>query len=333
MAQIAVIVPVYKVEPYLRRCVDSILKQTFTDFELILVDDGSPDNCGAICDEYAQKDSRVHVIHQANGGLSAARNAGIEYCLSKSESQYISFIDSDDCVSFLYLEKLYKAAVDNQADISICGHTSFSAQELPDYSQTNFSGSLLLDKAQGCQMLYECKTNHAYFVVAYCKLYKAELFRSIRFPVGRIHEDQFTTYKLFYTANRIVEIGECLYGYFLNENGIMRSPFSIKRFDDLFALDEAISFFRRHGEDGIGLAAQRRKEVLWAQYSMQARKTGIYSKVPNRYKLPVYRVDRILTREWGHDRAEYFISQFSPTYVRIMAYLRKMKQIVRTLKK
>lgn len=330
---ISVIVPVYKVEPYLHRCVDSILAQTFTDFELILVDDGSPDNCGAICDEYAQKDARVHVIHQANGGLSAARNAGIEYCLSKSESQYLSFIDSDDCVSLQYLEKLYQAAVDHQAEISICGYTSFSAQELPDYSRIIFSGSLLLNKTQACRLLYECKSNHAYFVVTYCKLYKAELFRNVRFPVGRIHEDQFTTYKLFYTANRIVEIGECLYGYFINENGIMRSPFSIRRFDDLFALDEAISFFRRHGENEICLAAQRRKEILWVQYSLQAREEGIYSKVPNRYKLPIYRVDRILTREWGHDRAEYYINQSFPTYVKIMAYLRKMKHIVRTLKK
>ena len=98
MPQISVIVPVYKVEPYLRRCVDSILGQTFTDFELILVDDGSPDNCPAICDEYARKDTRVHVIHQENGGLSAARNAGIDWAFANSDSQWLTSVDSDEWV-------------------------------------------------------------------------------------------------------------------------------------------------------------------------------------------------------------------------------------------
>ena len=122
---ISVIVPVYKVEPYLRKCVDSILNQTYRKLEVILVDDGSPDNCGAICDEYAQKDARVHVIHQENGGLSAARNAGLNYCLTQKRSQYLSFIDSDDCVSPLYLERLHSALIDHCADISICGNISF----------------------------------------------------------------------------------------------------------------------------------------------------------------------------------------------------------------
>ena len=113
MPQISVIVPVYKVEPYLRRCVDSILAQTFTDFELILVDDGSPDNSGAICDEYAQKDARVHVIHQENGGLSAARNAGIDWVFAHSDSQWLTFVDSDDWVHPEYLERLYHAVLEH----------------------------------------------------------------------------------------------------------------------------------------------------------------------------------------------------------------------------
>ena len=243
MAQISVIVPVYKVEPYLRRCVDSILAQTFTDFELILVDDGSPDNCGAICDEYAQKDSRVHVIHQENGGLSAARNAGLNYCLTQKRSQYLSFIDSDDCISPLYLERLHSALVESHADISVCGLTSFSWREIPDYSTANFSGSILLEGKQACQLIYICKSNRASYVSAYCKLYRIELFQNIRFPEGKLHEDQFTTYKALYAANRIVEIGDRLYGYFINEIGIMHSRFSIRRFDDLVALDEAIQFY------------------------------------------------------------------------------------------
>ena len=110
MPAISVIVPVYKVEKYIHRCVRSILGQTYADFELILVDDGSPDNCGVICDEYAAKDSRVVVIHQENGGLSAARNAGIDWVFANSDSQWLSFIDSDDWVHPEYLQRLLDAA-------------------------------------------------------------------------------------------------------------------------------------------------------------------------------------------------------------------------------
>ena len=127
MATISVIVPVYKVEPYLHRCVDSILAQSFQDFELILVDDGSPDRCGVICDEYAQKDSRVRVIHQQNGGLSAARNAGIDLVLADSESQWLSFVDSDDWIHPLYLELLERAVRESGADAGACLYTRVDA--------------------------------------------------------------------------------------------------------------------------------------------------------------------------------------------------------------
>ena len=115
MPTISVIVPVYKVEKYIHRCVDSILSQTFTDFELILVDDGSPDNCGKICDEYAEKDIRIHVIHQENGGLSAARNAGIDWVFANSDSEWITFIDSDDWVHPEYLERLLCLVLDRKS--------------------------------------------------------------------------------------------------------------------------------------------------------------------------------------------------------------------------
>ncbi len=117
MCEISIIVPVYKVEPYLRKCVDSILAQTFTDFEVILVDDGSPDNSGKICDEYASKDSRVRVIHKENGGLSSARNAGIDVARGK----YLGFVDSDDYIEKDMYELLYDNIVKEQADLSICG--------------------------------------------------------------------------------------------------------------------------------------------------------------------------------------------------------------------
>ena len=119
---ISVIVPVYKVEKYIHRCVDSILTQTFTDFELILVDDGSPDNCGIICDEYALKDNRIHVIHKENGGLSDARNAGIDWAFENSNSEWLTFIDSDDWVHPKYFEAMVRAAQIYRTEIAICNY-------------------------------------------------------------------------------------------------------------------------------------------------------------------------------------------------------------------
>ena len=129
MPTISIIVPVYKVEKYIHRCVDSILGQTFTDFELILVDDGSPDGCPAICDKYAANDSRIHVIHQQNGGLSAARNAGIDWAFANSDSQWLSFIDSDDWVHPEYLQRLLDAALGHDVSVSICGYEQTEGSE------------------------------------------------------------------------------------------------------------------------------------------------------------------------------------------------------------
>ena len=136
MPEISVIVPVYKVEKYIHRCIDSILNQTFRDFELIMVDDGSPDNCGAICDEYAAKDNRVVVIHQENGGLSAARNAGIDWAFTNSNSEWLNFIDSDDWVHPEYLQKLYDAAKCNNVSVSVCGFERTCGEE-PEIIEAN----------------------------------------------------------------------------------------------------------------------------------------------------------------------------------------------------
>ena len=179
---VSVIVPVYKVEPYLRRCVDSILNQSFQDFELILVDDGSPDSCGAICDEYAARDSRIHVIHQENKGLSGARNTGIDH----ANGEYLAFVDSDDKWSPYFLESLYKALKEHDADISQCRWEYMHGDEIKEAYNPNakcecFTGREMLSN------LY-IQTG-AYYVVAWNKLYKKELFEEIRYQEGRIHED------------------------------------------------------------------------------------------------------------------------------------------------
>lgn len=234
MCKISVIVPVYNVEPYLRRCVDSILNQTFSDFECILVDDGSPDGCPAICDEYAEKDSRVKVIHKKNGGLSDARNVGLD----KANGKYVSFIDSDDWIHPQMLEILYKGLMDNNVLISICEYKLVEHQE-PYTAVTE----PIFEKRYGMDFLI---TNNIIAVIACSKLYDKRLFDGIRYPYGKWHEDEFVTYKLLYKAETIAYTVKPLYFYFQNENGITKSAYTTKHLDALDAMEERDKFLKQH---------------------------------------------------------------------------------------
>ena len=236
MPQISVIVPVYNVEPYLRRCVDSILGQTFTDFELILVDDGSPDNCGEICDEYARRDARVHVIHQANGGLSAARNAGIDWAFANSDSAWLAFVDSDDWVHPEYLELLYRAVETDHTKISVCDYVETDTV-LPTGEPA--PGTEIRDWDE----FFMNRRIRA--IVAWNKLYARELFVGLRYPVGRIHEDEFLTYKLLIRAERISYLPAALYYYYQNPQGITKSRFSLNRLDVIDAFEERIGYVKK----------------------------------------------------------------------------------------
>lgn len=219
MPKISVIVPVYKVEAYLDRCVSSILAQTYRDFELILVDDGSPDCCGRLCEDYAASDSRIHVIHQENGGLSAARNSGIDWAIVNSDGEFLAFVDSDDWVDKTYLEQLYRAATESGCRLSVCGlyKTAGETRGSPAYT---------------CQVMdggdYYCSAeiHGGVTAVACSKLYHKSLFETLRYPVGKLHEDEFTTYRLVYAAEKVAVIPGALYAYFQNDAGIMRSKWT-----------------------------------------------------------------------------------------------------------
>lgn len=239
MPNISVIVPVYKVEPFLHRCVDSILCQTYSDFDLILVDDGSPDRCGELCEEYAQKDSRVHVIHQKNGGLSAARNSGIDWAFSHSGGQWLAFVDSDDWVHPAFLQTLYAAAEDTGCRISACGFYRTTGERFPP--QQDFSVRCLSADDYYCGEMHDGVT-----AVAWNKLYHKSLFRSLRYPAGKLHEDEFTTYLALYEAGKIGVTPARLYAYYQNPDGIMRSQWNPRRMDVLEAFEGQIAFAREH---------------------------------------------------------------------------------------
>lgn len=249
--KITIIVPIYKVENYIHRCIDSILSQTFTDFELILVDDGSPDRCPQICDRYAEQDQRIHVIHQKNGGLSAARNAGIDWAFVNSDSQWITFVDSDDWVHPELLERLYNAAIEKHVNISVCKYERTSGND----PQVEIA-PVQLWTPEDFYVQYNVNAS-----VAWGKLYKKECFSKLRYPIGKIHEDEFITYQILFSNRSMAFVDAPLYAYFRNPDGIMVSRWNPKRLDGLQAKREQIAFFRKNNYKKAEIRAV--KALLW----------------------------------------------------------------------
>ena len=239
MPKISVIVPVYKVEKYIHRCVDSILGQTFRDFELILVDDGSPDNCGTICDEYAAKDNRVVVIHQQNSGLSAARNAGIDWSFANSDSQWLTFVDSDDWIHPQMLEHLLRAATDSDVSVSMCSYC-----ETEGAINWNMHTDTLAQVWPAEDLLLHHLVNAT---IAWGKLYKKTCFDVIRYPIGKLHEDEFVTYRILFEQKTMAFLPMPLYAYFVNNLGITKSNWTPRRMDALDAKEEQIAFYQENG--------------------------------------------------------------------------------------
>ncbi len=239
MSKVSVIVPVYNVEPYLRRCIDSVLIQTYHDFELILVDDGSTDKSGAICDVYADSDHRIHVIHQPNKGLSGARNTAIDWVMRHSDSQWLMFVDSDDWLHGQMIERLLHAAEETGSEVSMCrfvetdGTSATPEVEIP------------------CPVI--CSPEEMYVrdmvttSIACAKLYRKACFADIRYPVGKIHEDEYVTHRILFQYPALALIDAPLYFYYVNPKGITKSGWSPKRLQGLDALRAQIGYYRAQG--------------------------------------------------------------------------------------
>lgn len=259
---ISVIIPVYKVEAYLTACVESVLAQTYQNFELILVDDGSPDNCPQMCDAFAARDSRIRVIHKENGGLSSARNAGID----AAKGKYLAFLDSDDLWSPLFLERLYRAIQETGADFSVCMFHRFHGQPseaLPDTVPTvaltqqeafdclfggqNENMVLAPNKLYDAALFSPINENTA---VAWNKLYDANVFRTIRYPLGKLHEDEAVIHEIIGAAPTVAWVSEEHYLYREAPNSITTSKFSLKRLDEMYAKEQRIQWFEARGMHG-----------------------------------------------------------------------------------
>ena len=239
---ISIIVPIYKVEAYLNKCLDSICNQTYKNLEIILVDDGSPDNSGKMCDDYAKKDSRIKVIHKENGGLSSARNAGLDI----ATGEYISFIDSDDYINAKFIETLYNLCIENNADISECDFLKF---ENDDVKEIKEEVNIHLYTSHEMQNRMYSEIDNVRSVVVWNKLYKKYIYENMRFPVGKINEDEFCTYRAFYSCKtKIATTSEKLHYYRYSPESIMGRKFNVKRLDVLDALKERKQFYKENNE-------------------------------------------------------------------------------------
>lgn len=246
---ISVIIPVYKVEKYLDKCVESVVGQTYSDLEIILVDDGSPDGCPAMCDAWAEKDERIKVIHKPNGGLSSARNAG----LVKASGEYVFFLDSDDTISANCIEVLADAVRHDNSDICIANVARIDENGKP-IKALLFDSDMLLSKDDVFEDIAQ-KGLFAY-VISCGRLYRRNLFDGISFPEGRLNEDAFVYYRLFDRCSCISVRNDAVY-FYLSRQGSIMSEYTPRRLDVLEAFAAQAKFFSDRGFDKTVEAVRR----------------------------------------------------------------------------
>lgn len=235
---ISVIVPIYNTEKYLRKCIESILSQSYRNIELLLINDGSPDSSAEICREYLDKDKRCYYFEKENGGLSDARNYGIE----RATGEYITFVDSDDFLMDLALEKLHATALLGESDLVVGGFCHFDSPNFYIFDRKRF-GNLpitIVEKEFAVNQMDEMfEVPFLCYSTAWGKLYKSSLFKEIRYPLGKYAEDQFTTWKLYLASEKIAVCNHTIYAYRKNYEGLSLN-FNLSHLDYIDALEERI---------------------------------------------------------------------------------------------
>ncbi len=259
MDKISVIVPVYKVEKYLKKCIYSITGQTYKNIEIILVDDGSPDRCPEICDNLAMADSRIKVIHKENGGLSDARNAG----LAIATGDYLMFVDSDDYIEATMTEKLLNLIKRDKSDIALCSMCLIDEKGNP-LNEKNEAIPIKNEVLTGGQILNKLTEVQVWaYVVAWNKLYIREIFENISFPLGKLHEDEYTVHHIFGKCSKMSCTDERLYYYVQRDGSIMGSVYTIKNLDAIEALIDRIDYlYKRKMYYAVGVTVEKAIHLL-----------------------------------------------------------------------
>ena len=331
MVKISVIVPVYNAEKYLNRCVNSILQQTFSDFEIILVDDGSEDQSRNICDEYAKKDKRIKVIHQKNKGQAAARNRGISY----AEGEWVSFVDADDMIHQQLLECLYQAAIHLNTKLAVC--KAIEGKECPRgfFSEQNCKYTAV--QADESRLLQWCTENninvadkYVYWIV-WGKLIHKSILEKFPFEEGRIYEDNAVVFKWLYFAGRIAACDNVMYFYYANNDGTTKGNYSVRKLDWLWALEEQIRFYKKikyyRLVNAVGIRFMR--EAMREYDNIQ-----MYLHDQNQVKKQVVKLRRRILRFWVSERKRVSISReeildiLTRLYPRQIHFLWSVKKII-----
>lgn len=263
MCEISILVPVYNVEKYISKCIKSILEQSFKNFELILVNDGSTDKSLDICKKFELIDSRIRIINKKNGGLSSARNTGIE----NAKGKYIIFIDGDDYIHYQMIELLYKGATICNADISMCDFLKVKEDQTINMKDLNYkhNDNIIYSSQEALNKLYT--SENVKFIIACNKLYKKSLFNNLRYDIGKIHEDEFIIHKLLFKSKKICYIPKKLYYYLQHDKSITNTSFNIGRLDYLDALSERIRFFDKNNmHELVNLSAYEYCKIFFKYY-------------------------------------------------------------------
>lgn len=245
--RISVIVPIYNVEGYLKECLDSIVNQSYTNLEIILVEDGSPDNCGQICDEYASRDSRIRVIHKNNGGLSDAKNAGLD----AATGGLIIFVDGDDFISLGMLKIMITNLLETKSDIVICDYfTVESNQNNP--TEHNLGEKKIFSREEAMALVLSDKIISS----SWNKLCKSYLYEKVRFPIGVTFEDIHETYKLFVDCKKVSYVEECLYYYRTNSQGISMSSNPRNLYNIFLGFKDRLEFAKTSYPDSVDICVK-----------------------------------------------------------------------------
>ncbi len=304
---ISVIVPIYKVEPYLRQCVDSIINQTYKNLEIILVDDGSPDRCPQICDEYAAKDNRIQVIHKENGGLSSARNAGLNIAIG----DYIAFVDSDDYLDLTMYEELINEIILNKADVSVC-----NPLQVMDGKVQNNDSHGEREIIEERELIWKYLPSKLRFEV-WNKLFKREVIGETRFKNGQIYEDLYFDRCVFSRVHTIVYNDVFLYYYRFNRPGATNSFFNEKRFIIFKELDEYITKFRTEGLEELSDIYRKYAMEISLIFYIQSKRTRsnscVRDKIVNIF-VSYFKVN-------NNNKLKYHIFRYSPMIYIILSKL------------
>ena len=288
--KISLVVPIYKVEKYLNKCIESLIGQTYNNIEIILVDDGSPDNCPHICDEWASKDKRIAVIHKQNGGLSDARNAGIE----AATGRYISFVDSDDYLSLDFCEILIDAIKKNKADIAM-GDVSLVYEDKSLIKFTNVTKNQEVC-VPGIDVIYDNAIR--YNMTAWAKVYKKELFDGIKYPVGRLHEDEFVFFKVLAKCNMFVINNNAKYYYLQRGTSIMYTKTEKNVRDTLDAFEDKFNFLEKNSKQNHQQNLELYASELRSMYASAKKYAQIKKEIRDKYNCIYNELDNKSLKNW-----------------------------------